>query len=502
LSDSNFHLTRTAKSNQVLEVLRMRSRKLFLIAVAGLVSAAFAYLGTGLQPIWWALWLAPIPVLAIAPRLRGSVAFLLGAIAWLIGETNQWNYVRHEIELPLQITILYFVVPAVIFGLGVLFVRSFVRRGSLLLASLALPVYWVAYEYLTAMASPHSTWGNLAYTQMNCLPVIQIAAITGLWGISFIVFLFAGAAGGLLSGAGKPWQRSAVAIAVGFAICAVFVFGKWRLQSNPSGQAVAVTLIAKDLPMSVYLGSEEQALELLREYADEVRHVSLAGTQAVVLPEKIVRVSESALPEVDALFSSAASAAHAPIVLGLVRRTPCGAFNSSRLYSADGKLDANYDKHHLIPGVEPEKPGDKRVILDEPSGRWGLQICKDMDFPKLSREYAADGANLLLVPAWDFNRDRWLHARMAVLRAVENGFALARSARNGLLTLSDNRGRILAEAITAPGRFISITGKVNVSSREETFYTRTGDWFAWLCVAVLVSLLAVQLLGRGEKARA
>ena len=60
--------------------------------------------------------------------------------------------------------------------------------------------------------------------------------------------------------------------------------------------------------MSLYLGSEEQALELLREYADEVRGVTPAGTQVVVLPEKIGRVSESALAEVDALFSSAASA--------------------------------------------------------------------------------------------------------------------------------------------------------------------------------------------------
>jgi apolipoprotein N-acyltransferase len=129
------------------------------------------------------------------------------------------------------------------------------------------------------------------------------------------------------------------------------------------------------------------------------------------------------------------------------------------------------------------------VLLDQPSGRWGLQICKDMDFPKLSREYAADGVNMLLVPAWDFNLDRWLHSRMAVLRAVENGFALARSARNGLLTLSDNRGRILAEAATAPDRFVSVTGKVNVV-REETFYTRTGDWFAWLCVSAFIVLTA------------
>jgi len=478
----------------------MRFRKLFLVAAAGLVAAALAYFGTGLHPIWWALWLAPIPVLAISPGLRGSTAFLLAAFAWLIGEMNQWNYVRHAIEMPLQITVLYFVVPAVAFGLGVLFVRNLLRRGSLLLASLALPVYWVAYEYLTTTTSPHSTWGNLAYTQMNCLPVIQIAAITGIWGISFIVFLFAAAVAALLSGAGRPWQRRALAVAVGFVVCAVFVFGKWRLQSNPPGQSVAVTLIAKDVPMSVYLGSEEQALSLLGEYAAEIPRVTPAGTQVVVLPEKIGRISETALAEVDSLYSSAAAETRAAIVLGLVRRTSSGAFNSSRYYSADGKL-TNYDKHHLLPGVEPEKPGDKRVVLDEPSGRWGLQICKDMDFPKLSREYAAEGANLLLVPAWDFNLDRWLHARMAVLRAVENGFALARSARNGLLTLSDNRGRILAETETVPDRFASITGKVNVS-REQTFYARTGDWFAWLCVAVFVTVLAFQLIGRGEKARA
>ena len=85
-----------------------------------------------------------------------------------------------------------------------------------------------------------------------------------------------------------------------------------------------------------------------------------------------------------------------------------------------------------------------------------------------------------------------------MLCAVENGFALARSARNGLLTLSDNRGRIIAETATAPSRFVSITGKVNVA-RERTFYTRTGDWFAWLCVAIFVTLLVSQLVARSRR---
>ena len=71
--------------------------------------------------------MAPVPVLAIAPRLSTSAAFLLGSGAWLLGELNEWIYVRHEIEAPWQIVILYFVIPAAIFGLGVLFVRSFLR---------------------------------------------------------------------------------------------------------------------------------------------------------------------------------------------------------------------------------------------------------------------------------------------------------------------------------------------------------------------------------------
>ena len=141
----------------------------------------------------------------------------------------------------------------------------------------------------------------------------------------------------------------------------------------------------------------------------------------------------------------------------------------------------------------PKNPATNESFSTSRRDVGDCRFARTWIFPKLSREYAAEGANLLLVPAWDFNLDRWLHARMAVLRAVENGFALARSARNGLLTLSDNRGRILAESETAPDRFVSITGKVKVS-REQTFYARTGDWFAWLCVAVFVSLLAFQLL--------
>ena len=470
-----------------------RSANLGLLILAGAGTAVLAFFGTGLNPVWPLLWLTPVPVIAIAPRFHAGAAFLLAAVAWLVGELNQWTYFTRLLGVPVFVTLVFLLIPAIVFGLGVLFARRFLRRQLLALGTLAFPVYWVTWEYLNAINSPHSTFGNLAYTQMSCLPVIQIASITGIWGVSFIIFLFAGTTGALLSGVGKPRERRVLAITVGAIFCLVIFFGEWRLLRSPVANPVTVTLMAKDVPMSLYLGDEAQALQLLREYANEIRKAAPDATQVVILPEKIARVSERALPEVDSLFSAAASATKAAIDLGLVRRTPSGGFNSSRVYSPDGRLTANYDKRHLLPGVEPERPGSKRVLLNEPSGRWGLQICKDMDFPRLSREYASDGANLLLVPAWDFNLDRWLHARMAVLRGVENGFALARCARNGLLTLADNRGRILAETASAPDRFVSVTGRLPVPL-EKTFYARTGDWFAWICVATFILLLVISLL--------
>jgi apolipoprotein N-acyltransferase len=473
--------------------MRIRCVLFTLAATAG--SGVLFYFSTGLHPIWWLLWFAPVPVLAVALQLRRRPAFFVALVAWLIGALNMWRYFTGVAQVPLPLVAVTFLVPSIFFGLGVLFTRSFLRRGSLFAAAFSFPAYWVTYEYLTEIGSPHSTFGNLGYSQMQCLPLIQIASITGIWSISFIVFLFAATIAILIAGAGNTRQRRVLAIIVGVIVCTVLLFGEFRLGSNPSAQSVAVTLVAKDVPISTYLGSEEQAQALFHEYADQARRDTPSANDVVVLPEKIARISESALPEVDALFSSAASATHSAIVLGLVRRTADSGFNSSRFYSADGKVEANYDKQHLLKPVEPERPGNQRVLLNESSGWWGLQICKDMDFPKLSRDYARDGANLLLVPAWDFNVDRWLHARMAVLRAVENGFALARSARNGLLTLSDNRGRILKEARTIRNSFVSITGKINVV-QGTTFYALTGDWFAWLCIALFVILLVSLFLLR------
>lgn len=119
----------------------------------------------------------------------------------------------------------------------------------------------------------------------------------------------------------------------------------------------------------------------------------------------------------------------------------------------------------------------------------GLEICKDMDFQAMIRSDAvATHPILLAVPAWDFDKDDWSHARVAVLRSVENGVPMARSARDGLLTLNDRYGRLVARARTVGG-FTTLIGDLPLDGHGgHTLYDRIGDTFGWFCLALGIGL--------------
>ncbi len=161
----------------------------------------------------------------------------------------------------------------------------------------------------------------------------------------------------------------------------------------------------------------------------------------------------------------------------------------------------HYFKRRLIPSFEDRyTPGDAALLLDAGQGeaRIGVAICKDYDFTSTGRRYGLQHAGLMLAPAWDFDADAWLHARMAILRGVENGFAMARSARDGQLTLSDDRGRVLAQASTAGiDAPVGVVGELPLRTMR-TPYTRIGDGFGLLC---LVAALALAVIAAVRKPR-
>ena len=198
----------------------------------------------------------------------------------------------------------------------------------------------------------------------------------------------------------------------------------------------------------------------------------------------------------DWLYGAVAQREGALILVGLDRGTISKRSNEARLYFPDGRSTAVYDKHHMVPGFEDvDQPGKSITLIDERFGPWGIQICKDMDFPGLSREYGRRRVSLLLVPAWDFTLDGGLHGRMAVMRGVENGFTIVRAAKQGLLTVSDDRGRILAQQDAAEVAVATLLATAPVR-HDQTLYSRWGDWFAWLNVAGLGAILIILVRGR------
>lgn len=156
-----------------------------------------------------------------------------------------------------------------------------------------------------------------------------------------------------------------------------------------------------------------------------------------------------------------------------------------------------YAKHHLLPPFENKfRPGTSRTTWPASTGTWGVAICKDMDFTQLSRHYGQDGAGLMLVPAWDFNIDRAWHGHIAIMRAVEDGFSLVRAAKNGYLTVTDNRGRVLAERRSdAAMPFVTLTASVP-GGHSPTLFILLGDWFAWVAIAICFFALASSFRAR------
>ena len=463
----------------------------WLVLIAATLSAAVFFFGTGLHPLWFMTWLAPLPVLLIAPRVTRWQVVAASLLGCGVGSLNMWSYYRQLV--PPVVLLLSIVGPGIMLAVSVLPFRRFVLRGQGLHALLVAPAIWVAIEYLSELLSPHSTFGNLGYTQMDCLPVLQVVSLTGIWSLSFLLLLLPSAVA-VMCAPGmslKAKMKASVVTLVVFA--AVISFGFYRLNSEPAGPRVTVALLDSD---ATRFATKEASVALMRAYAAHVPELAARAAQVVVMPEKLARFDAVTMAETDAVIEQAARENHVDLIFG-VERTSVGEplkFNESRFYSRDGVMTASYEKHHMLPAFESDLVvGTKRVLVQESGAKTGLTICKDMDFPKLSREYSGDGAGLLLIPAWDFDADGWLHGRMAIMRGVESGFSEARAAKQGRLTLSDNRGRVLAEAATGAytnaAPFVSVVGSLPVG-HEATLYARFGDWFAWADL-ILAALLLI-----------
>ena len=461
------------------------------LALAALVTGALGFASTGLDGWWPLVWLAPLPVLALAFRASARQAAAMAFAAWALNGLNLFTFMLRLTPPPIAVAVV--LVPALAFALCVLAARRAVRRLPPGAAVFAFPLAWTAIEFLLSLPSPHGTSGSLAYTQSDVLPLIQIASVTGLPGITFLLTLAP-------SALAVAWQeradrrRAVQALAGPFAILVLALsWGGLRLAQPAGHPPVRVGLAATDATVaSFHTEDPAEALPVVRAYARRVADLAHQGAVVVVLPEKFVGVTPAYEEEVDRIFSETARENRISVIAGLNRIGRPVAHNTAVAYSPAGQIVARYEKIHLLPAFEGQyPPGPGPTDLPLAGTQAGIAICKDMDFSALGRSHGQAGAGLVFVPAWDFVRDGRLHARMAVLRGVESGFAVVRTAQQGRLTVSDDRGRILAEATSSPAG-TSLLAEVRPGSGP-TFYSRTGDWFGWLTVAGLALVLVLSL---------
>ena len=462
------------------------------VIAAGLASAGAFALGTGLEPRWPLTWLAPLPVLAAAYRLPGWPAAGLAFGAWVLGWLPLGAFLLRVLGAPPFVAALTVVAPAIVFALIVLVSRALLQRGAPWSAALAVPALWVSVELIVARVSPHGTAGSIAYSQADVLPLVQLVSVTGLSGVTFLLMAIPTALAVATCRAVTGRHRWGVLLAAALVLVATLAFGSWRLGRSVEGADLTVGLAASDVDIGLFRTTDAgQALPVIDAYARAVDALAARGARIVVLPEKFVGVTDIYRPEAERRLGAAALRNRVTVVAGLNEIVAPLKRNVAVVFAEDGTTTGRYLKRHLIPGIEAGYViGDVPLHVSGGPATWGVAICKDLDFPALGRQYAARGVALVVAPAWDFVVDGRQHDRMAAMRAIENGFALARTARQGLLTLRDDRGRLLATARSdeAPMSLVAASVKVR---HDATVYARYGDWFAWVCV-----LAAAGVLGR------
>jgi len=433
---------------------------------AVVATGALLYLGSGLHTIPALTWLAPLPVLLAVPRLTPRPAALTAFAGWLLGLTNLVRYLLGDLELPVAMAFLLLM--AAVFTATALLFRGLVVRGHFVLAAFAAPALWAALDYLIATVSPHGAFTSLAYTQAEVFPINQLVSLTGPWGISFLLFFPAAIVAAVLS----PGATRRYALVGTLAIVAIStsLYGMLRLDGTAEGQPVRIAVFSAE-------GADDARWPnaggpvILDRYRPMIAAAARVGARVVLLPEKIIDVDAIALPQLSKEFQALAASNNIDLVVGL---TVLGDndYNRALVFHPDGSVPTSYDKHHLIPGIEPYTPGDHLAFSKDR----GVLICKDLDFPALSRQYGKANVGLLLVPALDFGDDGWLHSRMALLR----GIPIARDGSQGHLTLTDAYGHIVAETVAPADAPATLIGELRPGI-DRTVYTAWGDWFAWLC---------------------
>lgn len=402
-----------------------------------------------------------------------------------------------------------------VFGLSFFALRRALGNQALLLA----PFVWVSLElarnYLGANGFP---WCLLGYSQVEHLRLIQIADLTGVYGVSLLIAWV----NSLLCYAFSASRKRDVLMAslsILLFVGSATLYGHLKWREHPTSEnasKIKVAVIQGNVPITE--NNDILAKKFLVDYPRLIRSAS-ATDELVILPESPTPFSF----EDDRYRDFVMKMVRESRIWLLFNNTTYDAtpgrdcFNSAYLLNPRGQLVSRYHKIHLVPfgeyvpfrkvlffagkvlkEVSDFKSGVRFVVSELEESKFSTLICYESIFPELSREFVRSGAQFLVI----LTNDGWYgdsaapyqHFNMAILRAVENRRYLVRAANNGVSGIIDPYGRVLVRSNLF--REEVVKGEIT-PSKERTVYTRFGDVFAWFCVMITCGALVYSM----EKAR-
>jgi apolipoprotein N-acyltransferase len=481
-------------------------------AVLLALSAFFLLFANGHNSVAVAAWLAPLFLLRF---LRGGRLWRLLPAYGVLTATWVFQF-RGMVPAPQPILAIIWLVYGACALLPFLADRLLVRRARGFAATLIFPCAAMGFDYLISLL-PYGSWGSPAYSQYGNLPLMQLASVTGIYGITFLIAWF-------VSVLNWAWERGFAwarirrgALTYAAVLAAVLSFGSARLMVSPSGPTVRVaSLTAPDMTTFPNAGiagrvnSMTLTADDLRQISDWSRRIDedllRRAAREADAGAKIVFWGEAnsyVLPQDEPWLTAQASelARTKKIYLGLGNviyhyGEPKPLENTLVMFAPDGSLIWKFLKAHPVPGGEAaiSRPSDSRLkFVDTPHGRLSGVICFDADSVQLLHQAGKGRTDLVLIPSNDWRAiDPW-HTQMAVFRAIEQGFNMVRHVSRGLSVAADYQGRVrgLMDHYETSGERQLVAEVPTRGAR--TIYSSLGDLFSWLALAGLAGLACSQV---------
>jgi apolipoprotein N-acyltransferase len=459
----------------------MLARRIFAAVLIGILLRFVI----AVHPVPWLVWFAPVPLLVLALRSTMRQAFGLTFLAAMIGSSVNLHYFR--LVMPLPAAVLAMVGTSLLWVLVIGVTRRVVIRYQAWWTVFAYPVIWAAVDTLATHLLRDGNWGSLAYSQAEFLPLLQV---TSLFGVPYLLFLLSllpsALALAIVFGRKIPNVWRAYAITALLLLTSIG-YGALRLRSPVSGRQTTFGLVSIDDPIGLKATHAYMA-NIWQSYDQQIAALAAQGAEIIVLPEKIGMITPSLADEWQRHLSELAARLHVWIEAGIGVNDGTKRLNLAWLFTPSGTLSASYQKHFMAPPERDYTAGKDYEVREISGSAYGLAICKDMHFSQTGRAYGQRKAAVMLVPAWDFHYDGWLASRMTLTRGVESGYSVVRSSREGMLTVSDPYGRVIAERESSELPGSSLLVRATVTEPVSTLYTRVGDLFGWLSVAAAALL--------------